>query len=211
MNKTMEIYTLSERLWHWIQALLMILLILTGFQMHYPGFLSFLWGFSVAVRMHSILAFILLANAFLGFFYQVSTAGIRRYLPMPVDFTRGMLLQGRFYLRGILRGEPHPFEKSARERLNPLQKVTYFGLLNFALPFQIATGVLCWGSTRWPVAFEAVGGLRVLAPLHTLGSYMFVSFLIGHVYMTTTGHTPLANLKAMITGREDVPGPSNGE
>ncbi len=32
---------------------------------------------------------------------------------------------------------------------------------------------------------------------------MMLAFLIGHLYLSTTGHTPLAHIKAMITGWED--------
>ena len=31
-----------------------------------------------------------------------------------------------------------------------------------------------------------------------------MAFLIGHFYLSTTGHTPLAHIKAMITGWEDA-------
>jgi thiosulfate reductase cytochrome b subunit len=31
-----------------------------------------------------------------------------------------------------------------------------------------------------------------------------LAFLIVHVYLATTGHTPFAHIKAMITGWEDV-------
>ena len=31
-----------------------------------------------------------------------------------------------------------------------------------------------------------------------------VVFFVGHVYMAFSGHTPLAHLKAMITGWEEV-------
>lgn len=203
-KKTVEFYTLSERIWHWLQALLMILLILTGMQIHFPDRFALFGNLALAVRLHSILALVLLINAFLGFFYQVSTAGIRRYLPMPMDFTRGSLEQIKYYAWGIFRGVPHPYERTRDKRLNPLQKITYFALLNVLLPFQIFTGVLCWGSTRWPETFSKVGGLPFLAPAHTLGSYLFLAFLIGHIYLTTTGETPLANMKAMITGQEEV-------
>jgi thiosulfate reductase cytochrome b subunit len=33
---------------------------------------------------------------------------------------------------------------------------------------------------------------------------MILAFFLGHVYLSTAGHTPLSHLKAMITGWEDV-------
>ena len=34
--------------------------------------------------------------------------------------------------------------------------------------------------------------------------FLMLAFLIVHVYLATAGHTPLAHIKAMITGWEDV-------
>jgi len=68
------------------------------------------------------------------------------------------------------------------------------------LPFQIVTGILIWGADRWPQVFARIGGLWVLGPAHTLGSYLFLAFLIGHIYLATTGPTPGSLLRAMITG-----------
>jgi hypothetical protein len=41
------------------------------------------------------------------------------------------------------------------------------------------------------------------ATLHTLGAFLMLIFLIVHVYLTTTGHTPLAHIRAMVSGWED--------
>ncbi len=202
-KNTVLMYTLQERIWHWVQALMIIILLLSGFHMHYPKSFPVFGDLATAVKVHTAMAFVLLANAFLGFFYQLSTGGIRQYIPMPQDFTRGAIAQARYYMYGIFKGEPHPYEKSPDKRLNPLQKITYFFLLTVLLPFQIVTGLLCWGSTTWPHTFEKLGGLKVLAPLHTLGAYFFLAFLVSHIYLTTTGDTPLQYIKAMITGVEE--------
>jgi thiosulfate reductase cytochrome b subunit len=61
-----------------------------------------------------------------------------------------------------------------------------------------------WSGERWPEAVRAVGGLSALSMIHTFGAWLFGAFVVMHVYLTTTGRTPLANLKAMILGYEDV-------
>jgi thiosulfate reductase cytochrome b subunit len=43
-----------------------------------------------------------------------------------------------------------------------------------------------------------------VAFIHTAGAYMMLVFFIAHVYLTTTGHTPTAHIKTMITGWEEV-------
>ena len=48
------------------------------------------------------------------------------------------------------------------------------------------------------------GGLTYLAPFHTLIAWLFASFIVAHVYLTTTGPTPFASIKAMMFGWDDV-------
>jgi thiosulfate reductase cytochrome b subunit len=88
--------------------------------------------------------------------------------------------------------------------MNPLQQITYFAILNVLLPLQILTGLFMWGAQRWPDLVISLGGLPFLAPLHTLVSWLFASFIILHVYLTTTGHEPLAGIKGMIMGWDEV-------
>lgn len=198
-----RLYTLYERLWHWVQAIGILLLLLFGLEIHAPDTIR-LVGFQRAVTAHNVLGFLIIANAFLAMFYHLTTGAIRQYVPAPQDFMSMALKQARYYTYGMFHDEPHPFERSRANRLNPLQKVTYLVILNVLLPLQVVTGVLIWGAQRWPDLVGGLGGLRGLAVAHTLGAWCFAAFLILHVYLTTTGRTPLANLKAMLFGWEDV-------
>lgn len=200
MNSTSPLYSLHERMWHWLQAAGMIFLILTGLAIHYPDRFAILGSMANAVRWHSWVGFALILNAFLGIFYHVTAEKYHHFLPRTDDFTEAAIRQARFYFYGIFKGEKHPFDADPRRKLNPLQKITYLLLLNVLLPFQIITGILMWGADRWPHVFAGVGGLWALGPAHTLGSYLFLAFLIGHIYLATTGPTPWGLLRAMITG-----------
>ena len=200
MNSTSPLYSLHERMWHWLQAAGMIFLILTGLAIHYPDRFAILGSMANAVRWHSWIGFALILNAFLGIFYHVTAEKYHHFLPRMDDFTGAAIRQARFYFYGIFKGEKHPFDADPRRKLNPLQKITYLLLLNILLPFQIVTGILIWGADRWPQVFARIGGLWVLGPAHTLGSYLFLAFLIGHIYLATTGPTPGSLLRAMITG-----------
>ena len=200
----LQLYSLYERIWHWVQAIVMLLLIATGIIIHDPD----LFGadlFATAVTAHNVLGFIVVANAIFGLFYYVTTGTIRQYLPQPRGFLVLAVQQALYYMRGIFRNEPHPLEKTPQARLNPLQQMTYLIILNVLLPIQIVTGLLMWSGQQWPEAVMAVGGIPTLVWIHGLGAWLFAGFVVAHVYLTTTGHTPLANLKAMIFGYELVP------
>ena len=197
-------YGFYERLWHWVQAVVIILLIFTGLVVHRPETFGGWLDFPLAVRVHNILAIILVLNAALALFYHLASGEIRQFVPQPRGFFNQAIEQAKYYLGGIFRGEPHPFEKSPRRKLNPLQQITYFGLLNVLLPLQILTGLVMFGAQLRPDLADKLGGLRFLAPLHTLTAWAFAAFVIMHIYLTTTGPTPTAYIKAMITGWEEV-------
>jgi thiosulfate reductase cytochrome b subunit len=198
-----QLYSRYERVWHWLQAVGIGLLIMSGLAIHSPERLGWL-PFEAAVTLHNVLGFLLIANAFLGLFYYVTTGAIRQHLPRPNDFVSLATRQAWFYLHGMFHGQPHPLEKIPERRLNPLQQATYLTILNVLLPLQVVTGLLMWGAQSWPETVRAVGGLPILSIIHTLGAWLFGSFVVMHVYLTTTGRTPLANLKAMVLGYEDI-------
>jgi thiosulfate reductase cytochrome b subunit len=210
-------YDAYERLWHWLQAGTILLLLFTGLVIHKPdlfGIFSFpylvpdlfgIFSFPYLVTVHNVLGFIVLINAALALFYNLASGEIRQYLPEPKGFIARSVKQALYYSRGIFAGEPHPLEKSREHKLNPLQQITYLGVLNILLPLQVITGVLIWGLQEWPAIADSLGGFEILATLHTLVAWTFASFIVMHVYLTTAaGHTPAAGIKSMIEGWDEV-------
>jgi thiosulfate reductase cytochrome b subunit len=196
-------YTVYERLWHWLQTVVILGLLFTGLIIHKPDMFG-LFSFRYVVQVHNILAFILVANAALAAFYHLASGEIRQFIPQPRGFFNQAFLQTKFYVNGIFHGEEHPIEKTQQRKLNPLQQVTYFAILNVLLPLQILTGIMIWGAQRWPQIAVMMGGLPFLAPFHTLIAWLFASFIVMHVYLTTTGHNATAGIKSMIMGWEEM-------
>ena len=189
-----------ERLWHWTMALSGVVLILTGLEIHNAsGFVDL----PKSVSLHNVFAVILMVNAFLALFYHLTTRAIRTFLPEPHGFLARVLAHLAYQTQGIFFGGPHP-GNAPGHKLNPLQQVTYLVLLNVLFPLQIVTGALVWAVGNWPDVAAAVGGLAYLAPLHNLGSWLFLSFFVLHVYLVTTGRTPTEHLESMVTGYQSV-------
>jgi thiosulfate reductase cytochrome b subunit len=200
-TRRLELYTLFERVWHWLQALTIVLLLVTGIEVHAPsGF--HLFGFQRAVSLHEALALFTIANAFLSLFYHLATGAIRQFVPRPTDFFSLAIAQTTYYLRGIFRGAPHPFERHPARKLNVLQQITYLAVLNVVLPLQVATGALMWRSDL----FGGLGSHGAIATVHVACAWIFAAFIVMHVYLATTGPTPLSLIKAMVVGWEDTTG-----
>ncbi len=197
-------YDSYERLWHWLQASAILLLLATGLIIHKPHIFG-MFSFAYVVRVHNVLGFILLINAALALFYNLASGQIRQYLPEPRGFIGRTVAQAMYYSQGIFAGKPHPLEKTKEHKLNPLQQVTYLIILNVLLPAQVVTGVLIWGLQKWPQIASSLGGLPILAPIHSLVAWAFAAFIVMHVYLTTAaGKTPAAGIKSMVSGWEEV-------
>jgi thiosulfate reductase cytochrome b subunit len=201
--KKIYMYSVYERLWHWLQTFTIVGLLFTGLIIHKPDIFG-IFDFRYVVLIHNILAAILAVNAVLSLFYHLASGEIRQFLPRPYGFFDQAFSQAKYYLRGIFRNEVHPFEKTPEKKLNPLQQLTYVTILNILLPLQGLTGILMWGAQKWPGISDALGGLPFLAPFHSLIAWLFAAFIVMHVYLTTTGPTPLSSIRAMMDGWDDV-------
>ena len=201
--KQLYLYSFYERLWHWTSAIGIILLLVTGIEIHFPDTVPFL-NLTAAVYIHNILAFILIINAFLSLFYHLASAEIRQFFPPYRTFWDSTFAQIRYYTQGIFKGEEHPLEKTRNRKLNPLQQITYLAILNILLPLQVITGLIIWGQDKFPDILRFAGGISVAAPIHTLCSWLFLTFLLMHIYLTTTGHTWNSSIKGMVFGYEEI-------
>lgn len=199
------LYTAAERFWHWLQMVAIVGLLFTGLIIHNPDLFG---GFSFAylVLTHTILGWILVINFVFALYHFLASGYFKQFVPRLEGFFTRMLVQARFYVWGIFRGEPHPFKKTFWDKLNPLQRMAYFGLIVVLLPVQMVTGVWIWAARIWPETAMLFGEATMLwvAGVHTLDAWLIASFVVGHVYLTTTGAHPLEYIQAMITGWEEV-------
>ncbi len=201
MKIVVELFKRFERFWHWLQALLIVALILTGLELH--GLFTF-FGFETSVDYHNISAFVWSALILTIFTWIFTTGEWRQYIPS-VDGIDKVL---RYYLYGVFSGEQHPHHASPENKFNPLQRLGYVAILFILLPLQIATGFLFF---FFPEIREMgfLSQVDLVAVLHTFSAYCFLSFLIIHLYMITFGRRLSTHIKAMITGREEIEDPFN--
>jgi thiosulfate reductase cytochrome b subunit len=195
-TRDVMIYSRYERFWHWSQALLIFTLFFTGLGIH--GTHDAL-PFGLAVRIHTLAAYALMVLWVFTTFWNFTTGQWRQYL-----FKKGIVKVIRFYAYGILMGEPHPYKKSLQRKQNALQSLAYMTFMTLIGPALWATGLAYLFYNGWdhfPWAGEALG---IVALLHTAAAFAMGAFVIIHVYMTTTGKTPLHYVKTMITGYDRV-------
>ena len=207
MKKEVYVYKAFERFWHWMQAMLIFFLGFTGFEIH--GSISF-FGFDNAVKYHNFAAITFIVLIVFAIFWHFTTGEWRQYVPT----TENIKAQLNYYIFGIFKNAPHPTKKTELSKLNPLQKMVYFGLKILVIPVIVTSGLL-YMLYRYPQrhGIEALNiqSLHVIAIIHTIGAFLLLSFIIAHLYLITTGETPTSNLRAMMTGYEELEEPDKGE
>ncbi|HEU0198995.1 MAG TPA: cytochrome b/b6 domain-containing protein [Burkholderiaceae bacterium] len=206
MKSDLYIHPLPVRLWHWINAIGFVTMILSGTQIRYIDLVQIV-PFRTAVTLHNWVGFVLIGNYFLWLLFYLFTDKIRVYHPelSPTKHFRASFRQMAYYGYGIFKGSPNPHHVTAYEKFNPMQSMMYQVVMLLAVPVVFLTGVLLWNVKGFAGAVDLFGGVRVVATVHVLIYIFFVFFIIFHVYMGSLGHTPSAHFKAMfITGREEV-------
>jgi thiosulfate reductase cytochrome b subunit len=196
-KRTVMIYTRYERFWHWSQAALIFALAFTGFSVH--GLLPM--PYKTAVQVHSYAAITLIVLWAFTTFWHFTTGQWRQYLPKLASLPDIL----KFYAWGILTGAPNPYTKTLKRKQNALQSVAYLWFMVVIGPALWSSGIVYLTYPLWAKMAAGTIALPVVAFIHLAAAYLVSLFVIIHVYMTTTGKTPLHYVKTMITGYDAIP------
>jgi thiosulfate reductase cytochrome b subunit len=170
MSNRIYIYKRYERFWHWSQALLIITMMITGFEVHGSYLLL---GFKKAVQLHTLAAWTLLTLWAFTIFWQFTTGEWRQYLPS----LKNVGAMVKYYTVGIFTNSPHPFRKTVVQKHNPLQRLAYLALLAFISPLIWGSGLFYLFYGDWArFGLDKSLSLEAIATLHVLGAYMITAF-----------------------------------
>jgi Ni/Fe-hydrogenase 1 B-type cytochrome subunit len=189
-----------ERFTHWTHMVDTVVLILSGLQIHYPGFAVF-GPMQTARFLHLVSGYLFF---FLGIFHVYFFFALgKRKIAMPHldDLSEIRPVLGYYLTSG---GKKPDYAK-----YNALQKFAYAGL--FVVSFlQSILGFALY----WPVPFAAVlalfGDAVHVRIWHTTVMWVFLSFTTAHVYLVVTEDKRL--VKAMLDGYyyRKTPGATEG-
>lgn len=199
MNRVL-LYPGWVRAWHWLNAILFLLLIWTGVELHFARPRTAGLGFELSRVVHNVSGILLTFNYLVFVLGNLLTPNGRYYAwslrGLPGDLVR----QIRFYLWGIFRGEPHPFPHTRERKFNPLQKITYATVMYVAVPLMLVSGWVIFFPDKIPEQLFGVSGRVFYALAHTFLGYLLGLFMMVHIYLGTTGSTPLELFKGIVTG-----------
>ncbi len=196
-----QLHPLPLRIMHWVNAVAMIILIMSGWQiyndevlfgwLHFPSWTTMGASPQGGLLWHFFAMWILVINGIAYAAYGLRTRRFRRML-FPIRFP-DVVIEIRNALRLKLRHDD-------LTQYNPVQKLLYLGVL-IVIVVQILSGLVIWKPVQFSeltFLFYSFQGARLA---HFLGMVAIAGFLVVHVLLAVL--VP-ETLKAMWTGGPNV-------
>jgi len=202
--KRIHLHPLPLRIWHWANALMVVLLLITGIELRIPG-VAALPVNSPALLVHRYTGWAMMICCLFWFVYSLMSGNLSQHYVIRRGDHKGTFRQAKFYLFSIFRGEENPFRASPDERFNPLQKLAYGAIMWVFTPIIVVTGLFFSDILFFRKYLLLLNAMKVLDAIHVIVAYMFALYLIVHIYMATLGRKASSHIKAMIVGYEEEP------
>lgn len=206
-EKKMMIYLQPTpvRIWHWLNALGIVTLCVTGAQIRFPEYMNIFGTYKAAIELHNTAGIVVAISFILWIFYYLFIAGtlVKLYVPNMGDIKQGIFRQALFYFFNYFRGKPNPHHTTPDNKFNPMQKAAYLVIMMLLVPLVIVTGILLLNIEPLRNTLLMIGGLKILVGVHFLLACSLCAFVFTHVYLATLGHTPFAHFVPMWTGWEE--------
>lgn len=196
------LFPLPVRIWHWINAFVIIILVITGIQLRMPSFQIFA-NYRDAVLVHKYFGFAMSVSFLFWFLYYLFTGGLKKHYLIGIKDIKAIPDQVIYYVLYIFKGKRNPFTPSTENKFNPMQKLAYSLVMFVFTPVMIFTGILFSDIIFFFSWIKSLGGLRVIDAIHVAIAYSFVFYLFAHLYMATLGQKLNSHIKSMITGYDE--------
>jgi len=199
-SERLYLYPVWVRLWHWFNALMCLILILTGVSMQYSNPEFPMIRFDLAVTWHNVSGVLITASYIIFIIGNLVTRNGKYYRAKIKGLFKRLYKQFMYYLIGIFKDAKKPYPITKKRKFNPLQKLSYILIMYVAMPLIFITG---W-ALLYPEAiihnFLGFSGLHLTGLLHIFSGFIISVFMLVHIYFCTIGTTALSNFKAMING-----------
>jgi len=207
MSEKIMIYLQPKpvRIWHWINAIGIITLCLTGAQIRFPETITLFGSYKTAILLHNTAGLVVAVSFSIWYFFYKLVRGTleKLYVPTGDDLRHGLVRQLLFYCFWYFRGDPSPHHPSPNNKFNPMQKSAYLAVMFVLMPLVSLTGILLLNVSVLRELILMSGGLKIIIATHFLLACSLCAFLFTHVYLATLGKTALAYIKPMLTGWEE--------
>lgn len=200
MANKLYLYPLWLRIWHATNAILFLALVFTGLGMQYSPVDDPFMDFATTITVHNIAGVMLLISYLFFVVVQLFSPNRKHYVIVFKGLMQRLLKQSRYYAYGIFKGEQAPYPVTAESKFNPLQQMSYVGVMYFLLPVLFITGLALLFPEFIIQKFFGFNGTLLTALFHMLIGFLLTLFLLIHLYFASLSKKKMSNFKSMITG-----------
>lgn len=202
-DKQLYLFPVWVRIWHGINALSILIMIISGLSMQYSSVEHTFIRFDIAVKLHNIFGILTVINYLFFFVANILSGNIIHYHQELKGMMERLMKQTMFYVVGYFKKEKKPFTLNEKQKFNPLQHIAYATTMYLFVPMVCLTGMaLMFPEMIVNVIFKW-SGIQVTAFVHVFFGTLIFVFLIVHLYVASIGRNPLKNYKSIITGYHD--------
>lgn len=199
-EKKLYLYPVWLRIWHGINAIGILVLIVSGISMQYSTSTFVIMKFETSINLHNFAGVVISLSFLLFFFGNLFTKNKKYYRIKPKGLRKRLIKQAKYYMFGMFNGGTSPFPISEKRKFNPLQKYSYVAIMYFFVPIIIVTGIALLFPELIIEEVYGASGVMLTAILHgVIGFFIFI-FLLIHLYVASIGKSPRANYRGIITG-----------
>jgi thiosulfate reductase cytochrome b subunit len=204
MAEKIYLYPLWVRLWHLANAVLCLVLIISGVSMQFSEPDRTLVRFDIAVTLHNSAGLLLFINYLFYIITNRLSGNWKFYKFSRKNYINNLIVQFRYYTSGIFKRVKAPFPVNHDRKFNPLQHFAYIIIMYFMVPVVLITGAGMFFPELVISKIFGVSGLFLTDLLHIIVGVIISMFLIVHVYFCLLGTSVVASFKSMISGWTEV-------
>lgn len=182
---------------HWLNALAMVLLIMSGWKiyndevlfgwLHFPDALTLgVWA-QHGLQWHFFAMWILMVNGLIYLAYGFASGRFRRKL-VPIRPAE--------VVAEVRKALAFKLAHDDITHYNAVQKLLYVGVI-LVIVLQVVTGWLLWKPIQFSEALALFGGFQTVRLIHFIGMAAIVGFLVVHVALALLVPKTIG---AMVTG-----------
>ena len=197
-------YPLFIRIWHFLNALLFLCLILTGLNLQFSNPDHPFISLEASVRLHKICGIALTINYLLFFVGNILSGNGKNYFVRINSLAKKIMLQVKYYILRSWKNPEPPFPVTSENKFNPLQASAYAIVMYIGVPLLFLTGL---GLLFPQIVIEKIfgtSGLLLTDIIHVVSGFILFLFLLVHIYMSTMGKTRSGSFRAIITGWQEL-------
>jgi thiosulfate reductase cytochrome b subunit len=203
-QEKLYLYPIWIRLWHFLNAILCLILIITGVSMQFSAPSIALVNFDTSVAIHNIAGIVLTINYLIFFIGNLFTFNGAQYQIVYRGLYKRLITQAMYYTFGIFKGESPPFPISRENKFNPLQRFSYVFVMYLFVPIVFISGWALLYPQTIPTTILGTSGLHLTDLFHIISGFIISFFMIVHIYFCTIGKHPGSNFKSIINGYHEA-------